>query len=191
MILVVMHQKFAEQTASFYRLRPLFTDSVHFLPTPSTIYRLRPLFTDTVHYLPTERSLFCRHVPNAPTFAPLRNVSFSLSGHPTPTPPRRSELRPDLPARRPVPGSCRPACPVYYLPTWYTIYRHGILFTDKRFIICRQGILFTDMVYYLPTKGSLFTDKVYYLPTWYTIYRQKVYYLPTLYTIYRQRFITK
>jgi hypothetical protein len=177
----VIVQKFPEQTACFPRLAPLFPDNVHFSPTMSTFPRQRPLFPDNVHYSPT-CSTFSRQNGRifADTFlSPLRSQPSETfhfpfrDPRPTPTPRRRPEPPPDPPARRPAPGSCRPARPaiikmIHYFPT------KGPLFPDKRFIISRHGILFPDTVYYSPTKGLLFPDMVYYFPTLYTISRQKV-----------------
>ena len=157
-MIIVIVQKFAVQTATICRLAPLFADLLHYLPTQSTICRHRPLFADTVHYLPTKRSLICRHVPNAPTFASLRNVSFSLSGHPTPTPPptvgapsrsASQAARPRfLPARQPAAPAREIRNGILFADKRFNICRHSILFADKRFIICRHSILFAD-------KGSL------------------------------------
>jgi hypothetical protein len=164
----VIVQKIAAQTATFCRHAPQFAYKVHYLPTRSTICQHRQLFAVTGNYSPTKRSLFCRHIPNAPTFAPLRNVSFSLLGTP---------LSPPLPDVRSCGQICQPcgqpAVPagprtrakfkmVHYLPT--------------------KGSLFAYTVNHLPTKGSLFANTVYFLPT-------KVNYLPTQYTFCRQRFI--
>ena len=78
---------FLPTCSTICRQAPLFADKIHYLPTQASICRHRQLFADTGNYSPTKTSIFCRHVPNAPTFATLRNVSFSLSGTPLPTPP--------------------------------------------------------------------------------------------------------
>ena len=173
-------QKFAAQTASFCRHAPLFADKLHYLPTRSTICRHRHLFADTGSYLPTQATIRRQKRPFfADTFLtrlrsqPSETFHFPFRAPPSRPPPRRSELRPDPPARRPASGSCRPASPreikngTLFADKMFIICRQGILFADKMFIICLQGILFAD-------KGSLFADKVYYVPT-------KVHYLPTRY----------
>jgi hypothetical protein len=78
---------FLPTCSTICRQAPLFADKIHYLPTQASICRHRQLFADTGNYSPTKTSIFCRHVPNAPTFATLRNVSFSLSGPPLPPPP--------------------------------------------------------------------------------------------------------
>jgi hypothetical protein len=114
-IVLVIVQKFPEQTACFSLLAPLFPDNVHYFPTISTIPRQRPIFPDNVHYSPT-CSTFSRQKGSifANTFLTRLRSQPSETFHfpfrvPRPAPPRL-ELLPASPAARPlIPPALPPA----------------------------------------------------------------------------------
>jgi hypothetical protein len=176
------NSNFLPTCSTICRQGPLFADKVHYLPSQATICRHRQLFAVTGIYSTTKRSLFCRHVPNAPTFAPLRNISFSHLGTPLRPPP--PDVRSCVQIRQPCGPPEVPAGPptrakfkmVHYLPT------KGSLFAYTVHYLPTKGSLFAYTVHYLPTKGSLFADTVYFLPTKGSLFA--VYHLPTLYTRY-------
>jgi hypothetical protein len=144
------------------------------LPTNATICRHAPLYL-------YRRPYYCQHVPNAPMFATLRNVTFPFPfSRPPPPPPLLWELaRPAQFARPAARMLFLPVCPAHAalemarvlqtfsrilhdLPTWYTDCRQMAHRLPTRATICRRGALFAD-------KGPLRANVLHCLPTWHTI----------------------
>ena len=155
------NSNFFPTCSTFCRHAPLFSDMLHYFPTQATIFRHAPLFSD-------KRSLFFRHVPNAPTFATLRNVSFPLADTPPPRPPPMVGAAPRSasPAARPLFLPARQFRKMFYIFRQpFYIFRLPFYIFRQLFYIFRQQFYIFRQQFYIFRQHSIFSDKVYYFPT--------------------------